>query len=144
MTYGANLPNYVSSSFVSTAGPAMIKGTGATHIRWPGGNYANMILWNSDYSVCPYFAAYKNKNNPSWTLTWQEAGAFAQQQGIDVVWQMNAAVGLVCGPEVAAALASKFVTAAVSQGFDVNIIEVGNENTKSPVNFALYIWRMHI
>jgi len=86
-----------------------------------------MILWNDDYSVCPSFSAYKDKG-ASWTLGWQEAGEFAIQEGIEVVWQMNAAVGLVCGPEVAATLAAKFVAAAVAHGSPVNVIEVGNEN----------------
>ena len=41
---------------------------------------------------------------------------------------MNAAIGLVCGPQVAAASAAKFVTAATAAGVAVNFIEVGNEN----------------
>ena len=56
LTYGVNLPNYVSTKFVNADGPAMIAATGASHIRWPGGNWANMLFWNDDYSVCPYFA----------------------------------------------------------------------------------------
>ena len=127
MTYGVNLPNYVSNKFVTADGSAMIRATGATHIRWPGGNWANMILWDGDYSVCPSFSVYKNNGAP-WTLGWQEAGDFALREGIEVVWQMNAAVGLVCGPEVAASVAAKFVAAAVAHGSPVNVIEVGNEN----------------
>ena len=65
--------------------------------------------------VCPAFQKYKTKN-AAWTLTWQAAGAFAQQEGLEVVWQMNAAVGLVCGPSVAAALAAKFITTAAAAG----------------------------
>jgi len=105
----------------------MIKASGATHIRWPGGNWANMLIWNDDYAVCPAFQKYKTKN-AAWTLTWQAAGAFAQQEGLEVVWQMNAAVGLVCGPSVAAALAAKFITTAAAAGVAVNVVEVGNEN----------------
>lgn len=126
-TYGVNLPNYVSSKFAAAAGPAMIKGTGATHIRWPGGNWANMIIWNNDYNACPYFAKYKQKN-ADWTFTWSAASTFAKGQGIEVMWQMNAAVGLVCGPDVAATLASSFVSTAVKAGVDVKWMEVGNEN----------------
>jgi len=128
MTYGANLPNYVSSKFVTTSGDAMIKASGATHIRWPGGNYANMLIWDDNYSVCPAFTKYKTKNSPGWTFTWRDAATFAQQEGVEVLWQMNAAIGLVCGPNVAAAVAAKFVTTATAAGVAVNVIEVGNEN----------------
>lgn len=45
---------------------------------------------------------------------------------------MNAAIGLVCGPHVAATSAAKFVTAATAAGVAVNFIEVGNENYGGP------------
>lgn len=127
MAYGVNLPNYVSAATVQSEGHAMIQGSGASHIRWPGGNWANMLFWNDDYSVCPYFTKFKDKN-AAWTLRWEQAAAFAQQEGIKVLWQMNAAVGFVCGADTAAKLASDFVTAATSKGVDVSVIEVGNEN----------------
>jgi hypothetical protein len=127
MTYGVNLPNYVSSAFVESDGHAMIKGSGATHIRWPGGNWANMLFWNDDYAACPYFSKYKSKN-AAWTFTWQQAGEFAKAEGIQVLWQMNAAIGLVCGADAAAKLAASFVTTATAAGVEVSIIEVGNEN----------------
>jgi len=128
MTYGVNTPNYINNKFVESTGPAMMLATGATHIRWPGGNYANMLFWNNDYSSCPYFSQYKAKNNPSWMWTWQQAGAFAQKQSLEVLWQMNAAVGFICGPAAAAALAASFVATATKAGVDVKYIEVGNEN----------------
>ena len=128
MTYGANTPNYISSKFMREAGDAMLNATGATHIRWPGGNYANMLFWNNDYGICPYFSKYADKNAAGWMWMWQEAAAFAQARGIDVLWQMNAAVGMVCGPDVAASLAAAFVRNASASGYDVRYIEVGNEN----------------
>jgi hypothetical protein len=86
-----------------------------------------MLFWNNDYNACPYFSKYESKN-AAWTFTWQQAGAFAQQEGIQVLWQMNAAIGLVCGADAAAKLAASFVTTATAAGVEVSIIEVGNEN----------------
>ena len=106
----------------------MLKATGASHIRWPGGNYANMLFWNNDYDVCPYFAKYADKNNDKWMWTWPEAAAYGQNNGVDVLWQMNAAVGMVCGPDVAASLAAAFIANATAAGFDIKYVEVGNEN----------------
>ena len=86
MTYGANLPNYVSSSFVGASGDAMIKASGATHIRWPGGNYANMLIWDDDYSICKSFSKYKSKNSPSWTFTWQVGALCATSSGLNATF----------------------------------------------------------
>jgi len=86
-----------------------------------------MIIWDDDYSVCSYFSKYKNKN-AGWTWQWKAAGAFARTHFVEVLWQVNAAVGLVCGPDVAATLAANFVSNATALGIDVNYIEVGNEN----------------
>ena len=128
MTYGVNTPNYINLKFVEQDGDAMIDATGASHIRWPGGNYANMLFWNNDYSVCPYFSKFASKNNPGWMWMWDEAAAFAQKKNLDVLWQMNAAVGAVCSPAVAASLAAAFVKNATASGVSVKFIEVGNEN----------------
>lgn len=128
MTYGANTPNYINHKFMEAAGDAMINATGVSHVRWPGGNYANQLFWNNDYAMCPYFAKFANKNAESWVWTWYQAAEFARVRGLNVLWQMNAAVGGVCGTTVAADLAVAFVKNATASGFKVDFIEVGNEN----------------
>lgn len=128
LTYGANTPNYINHKFMVAAGDAMINATGVSHFRWPGGNYANQLFWNNEYDRCPYFAKYANKNAESWVWTWAQAAAFAKARAIPVLWQMNAAVGGVCGVGVAADLAAAFVANATAAGFPVELIEVGNEN----------------
>ncbi len=124
MTYGANTPSSNGRNFTA---PGMVAQSGFTHIRWPGGSSANQVFWNNDFSACPYFAQYESANDAS-KWQWTQAAAFAAQHGLEVFWQVNAAVGFVCGPEVAAKLAVDWVRNATAQGIAMNYIEVGNEN----------------
>lgn len=124
MTYGANTPNSNGRNFTA---PGMIAQSGFTHIRWPGGSCANQVIWNNDFSACPYFAQYESANDVS-KWQWMQAAAFAAQHGLEVFWQVNAAVGFVCGPQAAAKLAADWVQNATAQGIAMNYIEVGNEN----------------
>ena len=89
------------------------------------------LFWNNDYSTCPFFAKYaKTKWDfaGSSVWTWSDAARFAEVRGIPVLWQINAAVGGVCGVGAAADLAAAFVKNATASGFPVELIEVGNEN----------------
>ena len=63
-------------------------------------------------------------------FTHTQAASFAEDEGLEVLWQTNAAVGFVCGADVAAALAVSFVKdIQASAGADaVRFVEVGNEN----------------
>ena len=47
LTYGANTPAYVNRTFMAADGDAMVSATGASHLRWPGGSSANMVMLTS-------------------------------------------------------------------------------------------------
>lgn len=128
LSFGANTPNYIGHKFMNTNGATIINATATGSIRWPGGNWANDIIFNNDFSICKYFEKFSNQNNPSWTFTHLQTAAFAQKQNIDVLYQINAAIGFVCGADIAATLAANFVKNVTASGFPVKYIEVGNEN----------------
>eukprot|EP00966_Prymnesium_polylepis_P134554 3110125-Prymnesium_polylepis.1 len=125
--FGANLPIYIKNALLLSDDQTTKMRDAVTFLRYPGGSSANKYLWDGDFDTYPYFK----------TWSWMAATAnFNMTQFVQVInstgavplVELNAALALVYGYEVAAAYFLEQHEALLALGLNVTYYEFGNEN----------------
>ena len=141
---GTNIPVYDHPDDVNDQAVTMLD-SAIGFMRYPGGSPANEYLWDSDYSTYPYFSTWNWMDGKKQTHM-ADFVQYINNTGATPLVQLNAALALVYGADVAAEYFIAEHEAFLSLGLDVQYYEFGNENYGSweppygdyPVNGTLY------